>query len=878
MSYRIKKEGGFALLAAIIILSLLIVLGLMALMVGESEIRVVGNIDMAKKLYYIAEQAVDRILLHLHYNPEGPIKALGIDLYSNTTQILPRLVMKDVAPLVIDPDSPTPIVADNNYVIEAAINYKDWETKGGQIARPINQPFKILVKVRHKGSQYTKAYEVEVQPITPFNFAYFTQNADSVPDSDWPSYNSNPVFRHRGRAADVIFNDPFGYCPTTPVFFESRVAGDLIGGDLYLGGNNPRLFVRGGPAFLGSIWWRTMQPYYDPSRSQSSGCSGGCNKHPNIAGGIKSYAPLIRAFEENAEDSFWFASTGSSPGGANRFGVQSAYDAANYRFSNQYIGNTYYATRILFLHNVNTDGDNECEERLPGQNCNAIKGRVGSAITPSLNNGRVEDPGDAGTFVAWRVRWDHPYAINADHTHAISSAAGFMTSSWYRAALSGDNIDNRARQILLADSNACMYNSSVRNCGNLACLVANDANRRLTLNLGSLGTANVRPALVPDFGKTCAQLGGQGSFNTTQASGIIYVDGDVIVSGVVDGRISIFATGDIILDHEIEYEKDPLKYPDDLNDVDMLGLFARGDVIIPHNSAMEYPTHPTWTYADDWSDPLLGDGNFAPQGWFDSGDARTSNYVVGPLLDDDGSEDLHAIVHAAGYECKYPTSGGADCREWTDPTLRDRKAQARKDMRVGFYAMPKTLGVISGTTWADIWTKAGDPAGKPFLRLAGNEYRFHNMANQSGPLRMVGAVIQDYPGRVGYDYYTGVANLSWGGKNVIVNSSCTDGISTLVYTCAYDAVADRYHWVEDFNNANYKPCNTVGHESFELTWDPRLRYTHPPMPFDIAYASTPGANQIPRAAWWFGYGMAAYQIISWKEISSDTNIASNAGY
>lgn len=874
MSSRLKKEGGFAMLAAIIILSLLIVLGLMAFMVSESEIRVVGNIDMAKKLYFIAEQAVDRILLHLHYNPEGPIKALGVDMYGSSATILPRQVMKNVGPLAIDPDSQTPIIVDNNYVIEAAINYKDWETKGGQIARPVNQPFRILVKVKHKGSQYTKAYEVEVQPVTPYNFAYFTQNADAAPDSDWPSYNSNPVFRHRGRAANVTFNDAFGYCPSTPSFFESRVIGDLIGGDLYLGGNDPGFYVRGGPTFLGSIWWRTLYPYYDPSRSQSSGCSGSCNKHPSIGGGIKSYAHPIRAFEERAEDSFWFANIGTTPGGANRFGVQSAYDAANYRFANEKIGTSYYVTRILFMHNVNVNGNGECEERGSAQTCDSVKGRVGSAITPRLNNGRVEDPGDTGTFVAWRVRWDHPYAINEDHT-LVYANAGFQTSSWYRAALYGDNIANRTREILLADPNNCVYNSTVRSCGDLGCKVVNDANRRLTLDLGTtLGTAEVRPALVPDFGKTCADLGGQGSFNTTRASGIIFVDGDVIVSGVVDGRVSIFATGDIILDHEIEYEKDPLKYPDDLNDVDMLGLFARGDVIIPHNIALEYPSHPTLAYADDWSDPLLGDGNFAPQGWFDS--AAYGSYIAGPLLDDDGSEDLHAIIHAAGFECKYPNEGGADCREWTDSTLQDRKTQARKDMRVGFYAMPKTFGIISGNTWSS--GRFGDPSGKPFLRLVGDEYRFHNMANQSGPLRMTGVVIQDYPGRVGYDYYTGVSNLTWGSKNAIVDSSCTDGVSSLVYTCTYDAGTDRYHWAEDYNSASYEPCNTVGHESFELTWDPRLRYTHPPMPFDAAYFTTPPANTIPKAAWWFGYGMAAYQITSWKEITSDKNIASNDGY
>ena len=875
---RFRKEGGFAMLAAIIILSLLIVLGLMAFMVSESEIRVVTNIDMAKKLYFIAEQAVDRILMHLHYNPEGPIKLLGIDMYSNPGNgdrvvILPRQIFRGVGPLAIDraSEASAPIKVDDNYTIEAAVNYRDWfrDTGNGEVARPIDQPFKILVKVKHKGSQFTKAYVVDVKPKTPYNFAYYNQNSGLIPDSTWPSYNSNPVFRQRGRAASVTFTDTYGYCQSMPSFFDNRVIGDLITGDVYLGGYDSRFLVRGGPAFAGSIWWRTLYPYYDPSLSQSSGCQG-CDKHPYIAGGIRSYSPEIGMFEDNAQDSFWFSSIGT--GTDNLFGVQGIKEAANYRFTNDYIsGAGHYVPRILFMHNVNVDGDNECEERVNPLTCANVEARVGSAITPRLNNGRVEDPDDRGVMIVWRVRWDHPTAINADHTPTYA-AADFASSNWYRAALSGDNLGHRMQVMLDADgtANPCVFDGSSRSCGTLGCTIP-DA-RRLTVKYSGTDLY-VRPAMVPDFGKTCTELGGQGSFpyNGDRATGIIFVDGDVLVSGVLDGRVSIYATGDIILDHEIEYEKDPLKYANDPVDADMLGLFARGDIIIPEHAGSEYPGLPTNTFPDDWSDPLLGDGNFAPQGWFDSNDPYTGSYVAGPLLDDDGSEDLHAIIQAAGYECKYD-SGVPDCREWTDQTLIDRKLQARKDMRVGFYAMPKTVGIKSGSTWA---AGFGDPQGRPFLRLAGTNYRFHNMANQSGPLRIVGAIMQEYPGRVGYDYDVGTSMI-WNGKQAVVDSTCTNGTSSLVYTCTQDASdLNRYYWAEDFSSPNYKPCNTVGHESFELTWDPRLRLIHPPMPYDIAYSTAPSANHIPNGAWWFGYGMAAYEILSWKEIPSDTNFADN---
>ncbi|HDH97127.1 MAG TPA: hypothetical protein ENF73_05310, partial [Proteobacteria bacterium] len=831
------SQSGFALIAAIIILSLLVILGMMAMMIGESEMRVVSNLDMDKKLTYIAVQTVDRILSHLHYNPEGPIKLLGVNLYDDNTTILPRLVLDGVGPLVVaEGDGVTfPVKVDDRYVVEASINYKDWEKRGDYVARPVSQPFTIYVRARHRDSHYTKAFAVEVKPITPWDFVYFTQNSEPISGS--PGYNNEPIFRHRGKAATVSFVDSYGYCQSTPSFFYNRVIGDIIAGDIYLGGLNAGFFVKGSPVFGGQIWWRTLYPYYDPARNQSDGCSGTCDKHPVLMGGVKPSAPEIRAFERNPQDSFWFATQGS-------FGVRGIREAANYRFSNAVIDNKHYAIKILFLHNLDTNGNGICEDG----RCAA----VGSAITPSLNNGQVDDAGDAGAMIVWRVRWEHPNAISDTH-QPIYTSGNFLTTRWYRAALMGDNLDRRMIAILGADDNNCVYNSNVRSCGNLQCLVPSSAQLSWSDLGGIYGNVVVRPAMVPDFGHTCSGVGGNGSYpyNSSVGTGIIFVEGDVIVSGVLDGRVSIFATGDIILDHEIEYEKHPLRYPNDLEDLDMLGLFARGDVLIPEHIAVEYPTHPTYTYPDDWSDPLLGDGNFAPQGWFDSGDSNDVS-VVGPLMDDDGSEDLHAVIHAAGYECAYLTDGSTDCAEWNSASLRGRKQQARQDMRVGFYALPKTTG-RGGLA-------IGNPLGRPFLRLIGdNYYEFHNMANQSGPLRLVGAIIQNYPGRVGYDYHTGGANPTWNGKPTYVNSSCTDATSSITYTCQYDETTQRYYWAKD-NDAS-EPCNVIGHESFEATYDPRLRLTHPPMPFDAAYGFSHGSNQVPKGAWWFGYGMAAYEVL-----------------
>jgi len=847
---RARSQGGFALVAAIIILSLLVILGLMAMMIGESEMRVVSNLDMDKKLQYIAVQAVDRILTHLHYNPEGPFKTLGVDLYGDSTTILPRMVLRGVGPLVIDEGNASfPVRVDDRYYIDASINYQDWEQQGSYIARPIDQRFTIYVRVKHRDSNYSKLFSVEIEPTTPWDFAYFSQNSEPLADS--PGYNREVIFRHRGRAASASFTDAYGYCQSTPNFFYNRVIGDVISGDVYLGDMDAGFFMRGSPVFGGKIWWRTLYPNYDPSRSQSAGCSGSCNKHPVLIGGIRSNAPEIRAFERDPRDSFWFATEGS-------FGVLGIKEAANYRFSNTIFNGHHYVTRILFMHNLDTNGNGTCED--------GPCGAVGSAITPSLNNGQVDDAGDAGAMLVWRVRWDHPNAISDVH-QPVYASGNFAATPWYRAALMGDNLDERMMGILDADPHNCVYNSSTRSCGTLQCLVPSGA-RLWWTSLGTYGSVSVRPAMVPDFGKSCADLGGEGSYpyNNNVGTGIIYVEGDVIVSGLVDGRVSIFATGDIILDHEIEYEKHPLRYPNDLEDVDMLGLFARGDVLLPEHIATEYPANPTYTYPDDWSDPFLGDGNFAPQGWFDSSQGK---YAVGALLDDDGSEDIHALIHTAGNECSYSSGGGVDCAEWQSATLRDRKQQARQDMRVGFYALPRTTG-WGGVTF-------GNPNGRPFMRLVGNSYyAFHNMANQSGPLRVVGTVIQNYPGRVGYDYHTGGSNPTWNDKPTYINSTCDDATSALVYTCQLDSDAQRYYWAEDHDNS--KPCNVVGHESFEVTYDPRLRLTHPPMPFDIAYSFTHGQNQVPKGAWWFGYGMAAYEVLGWEYLPSNMNMADNMGY
>ncbi|MEX1184255.1 MAG: hypothetical protein WEF86_13565 [Gemmatimonadota bacterium] len=60
--------------------------------------------------------------------------------------------------------------------------------------------------------------------------------------------------------------------------------------------------------------------------------------------------------------------------------------------------------------------------------------------------------------------------------------------------------------------------------------------------------------------------------------GVVFVDGDVAVSGTVRGRVTVAATGDIIIADDLRYSVDPSVGSCE----DIIGLFAGGDVVIPY--------------------------------------------------------------------------------------------------------------------------------------------------------------------------------------------------------------------------------------------------------------------------------------------------------
>lgn len=67
--------------------------------------------------------------------------------------------------------------------------------------------------------------------------------------------------------------------------------------------------------------------------------------------------------------------------------------------------------------------------------------------------------------------------------------------------------------------------------------------------------------------------------------GVIHVSGDVAVSGVVRGRVTVAATGDIFIADDLKYAIQPAaSVGGDCTDSDMVGLFSGSDVIVADNA------------------------------------------------------------------------------------------------------------------------------------------------------------------------------------------------------------------------------------------------------------------------------------------------------
>lgn len=104
--------------------------------------------------------------------------------------------------------------------------------------------------------------------------------------------------------------------------------------------------------------------------------------------------------------------------------------------------------------------------------------------------------------------------------------------------------------------------------------------------------------------------------------GVIYVQGNVGISGVLRGQVTVAATGNIVILDDMRYATDPGAAACG-PDKDMLGLFAGVDVIVANNS-VNAPTRPSsannWFTYDETSDEfvhgvVLALNNFTAEGY-----------------------------------------------------------------------------------------------------------------------------------------------------------------------------------------------------------------------------------------------------------------------
>jgi hypothetical protein len=108
--------------------------------------------------------------------------------------------------------------------------------------------------------------------------------------------------------------------------------------------------------------------------------------------------------------------------------------------------------------------------------------------------------------------------------------------------------------------------------------------------------------------------------------GVIFVDGDVSISGTLRGRVTVAATGSIHIVDDLVYASDP-----GLGTcADLMGMFAANDVIVSDNTlnAPVIPTGSTYYEYDDTDDEyihgvVLALSNFTVEN-YDAGSSNTS--------------------------------------------------------------------------------------------------------------------------------------------------------------------------------------------------------------------------------------------------------------
>ena len=648
---------------------------------------------------------------------------------------------------------------------DAWIDLRNWE---GDYDRRLSGELYIDVLVSRPATGFSRAFRFKIASRTWWDFAWFIEH--------YIPANRFGVTDYCNLSGSETYADYYNCVPNLKT-------GDKINGDIYWRDYLNRPLFRGWPQSSGEGWWHnpddfdfgTLGTYYADSEQQTKGGSH-TNHHPRFKMGIQSNSPDMQGPNTDMVVSTtleWYAQHADLV-----FAPPSA--------------NTAY--RILFRNDLDTDDDGSYEEG----------SRVASAITESINDGTPADTGDEGIIAAWEIPFDKTNMSNI------------------QAAFWGDTMKVRHERMINEGADLWDPDDSWITGAATACT---------DQRVNDPTTPTYRPYdendITFDFLFVPSRNEVSSGCNGTR-TGIIFVYGDVLVSGILNGNITLVSTGDIYLDHEIEYEQSAVPYMPENNPdpdkVDMLMLIAGGNIVIPQSCPIDDPTPSYPVFIDDWSDREVvstGGGLYAPTG-------RNDTF---PIPDDFGSEDIHAVMVTFSHFCTVGsgTPPTVTCKSPFDGTLSADQKDQLATFRSGLYAMPRTCEsgmVYSNPFTVDPWDNT------PKLDETNN---FLPPANQSGTLSIVGSIYEFYPGRLSYDFNKTGVNGS---------GDCNNGLT--------------YTFNERINQGSAPAtngCHTMNFERVLVTYDPRLKFNHPTFPIDADAAN----GGIP-------YGRGSYKIVSWEMI------------
>ncbi len=735
MTKRIKRqrqgEAGYALVASMIILMLITALGLLAMVSSSAEQVITTNLGEEQTHFFLAEQGIDRVLSHLHYLECGLFSrsyGLGYDPLQSNADLTPKQVLENRGALHFTGDAGSSTIQPyGSMTLDAWIDPMDFE---GWYDRGISRPVAINVRLTNSIKGINKAFRAYVRTDSVWDMAYYAMNANpAVRTSSSSPENCNQASQNWFACQSAWLN------------------GDTILGNVYVSNttytpstgfvmgapDTARLFMRGKPNFLGQVSWRNAERF---DYGDSSG-SNYTNSQNQTRGGRTLPNTLLPNFSRR--NMRYNAKPIMMPPVTNIIDSVGSYrQAADITFAAPPTG---YAWKIIFRNDMDTvdTGGTKSESWV----ASAITHAVNVGVSPSRG---IPTQEDHGTMMIYQV--------------PLNMGNATQRMAYRRAAFFGDDIAHRHAR-MLSPGGAAGVAGEIWSPNHAS--FKDDISGKYCYDYRNLPEATFGPAndvrdishyfmYVPSRGQvkynregTCVGSGGN-------YTGIMFFEGGpVLVSGILDGQLTIAVAGDIYLDHEIEYENSPtipLHTYSGFIEPDILGLFATGDVIIPNSYPDKRALGEREIYADDWSDaqsdPDEYTGSlFQPTGRYDNPPYN--------LKDDDGSEDIQAVIMSYGLECTLSGSNYT-C---TAPSTSDIRA-----FRVGFYATPRTYN--ASTPYLPSYTDPPydrDPAVAAFSSSGGND---------SGKLRIVGAVIENIPGRLAYDHEFG----SYASGTCVNGTSC----------------------------------------------------------------------------------------------------------